>query len=131
MDPKVFNGKDKLFFNANYERFRQVTRGNNYYTVPSLAMRQGNFSELLPPSRSMTQRRRFSMRTARPFMAIRSAGIMIPIDRQSPQAGRAVGVLAGAEQALRAQNNDSVSESLPGKPGNAEPGSVPPAVRLH
>jgi hypothetical protein len=42
--PKVFNGKDKLFFMANWEGFRQRTRGYSTYTVPTKAMREGDFS---------------------------------------------------------------------------------------
>jgi hypothetical protein len=44
--PKVVNGRNKLFFIANYERFRQVTRPTNVYSVASAAMRNGDFSEL-------------------------------------------------------------------------------------
>jgi hypothetical protein len=44
--PKVFNGRDRLFFNSNYEAFRQRTRGNSYFSVPSAAMRGGDFSEV-------------------------------------------------------------------------------------
>jgi hypothetical protein len=45
--PKVFNGKDKLFFMANYESFRQRRQVQGLYDLPSAAMRTGNFSELL------------------------------------------------------------------------------------
>ena len=47
--PKVFNGKDKLFFFFNYYGLyesRPDTTGAGSYTVPSLAQRQGDFSEL-------------------------------------------------------------------------------------
>ena len=46
--PKLFNGKDKLFFMANYEGFRQRTRGYGLYTTPTAAMREGDFSYALP-----------------------------------------------------------------------------------
>jgi hypothetical protein len=42
--PKLFNGKDKLFFMSNYEGFRQRTRGYGSYTTPTTAMRNGDFS---------------------------------------------------------------------------------------
>ncbi len=46
--PKVFKGRDKLFFFFNFEQFRQTTITNNvYYTVPTLAYREGNFSQAL------------------------------------------------------------------------------------
>ncbi|MCX6636359.1 MAG: carboxypeptidase-like regulatory domain-containing protein, partial [Acidobacteria bacterium] len=45
--PKLFSGKDKLFFMANYEGFRQRTRGIGLYTTPTVAMRGGDFSYAL------------------------------------------------------------------------------------
>ena len=44
--PKVFNGRNKLFFMANYEWFRQRRSQQAVYSLPSSAMQQGNFSEL-------------------------------------------------------------------------------------
>ncbi len=41
MIPKVFNGKNRLFFMSNYEGFRQRTRGYGSYTTPTTAMRNG------------------------------------------------------------------------------------------
>ncbi|HYL39184.1 MAG TPA: carboxypeptidase-like regulatory domain-containing protein [Bryobacteraceae bacterium] len=46
--PKLFNGKDRLFFMSNYEGFKLRNQQQNVYSVPSAAMRTGNFSELLP-----------------------------------------------------------------------------------
>lgn len=46
--PKIFNGKDKLFFMTNYEGFRQRTRSYGLYTTPTTAMRAGDFSAMLP-----------------------------------------------------------------------------------
>ena len=42
--PKLFNGKDKLFFMANYEAFRNRRSGQAIYTVPTAAMQGGDFS---------------------------------------------------------------------------------------
>ena len=42
--PKVFNGRDRLFFMANYESFRQRRNFNGIYTVPTAAMFSGDFS---------------------------------------------------------------------------------------
>jgi hypothetical protein len=47
--PKVFKGTDKLFFMANYESFRQRRNVIGRFTLPSAAMRTGNFSELSTP----------------------------------------------------------------------------------
>jgi hypothetical protein len=46
--PKLFNGRNKLFFMSNYEAFRQRRQVQSTYDLPSLAMRGGDFSELLP-----------------------------------------------------------------------------------
>lgn len=46
--PKVYNGHDKTFFFFNLEQFRETTVTNNVaQTVPTLAMRSGNFSQTI------------------------------------------------------------------------------------
>jgi hypothetical protein len=42
--PKLFNGKDRLFFMANYEAFRQRQNFQSIYSVPTAAMFNGDFS---------------------------------------------------------------------------------------
>ncbi|MBI2686893.1 MAG: TonB-dependent receptor [Acidobacteria bacterium] len=42
--PKLFNGRDKLFFMGNYEAFRQRRSTQSVYTLPTTAMQGGNFS---------------------------------------------------------------------------------------
>jgi hypothetical protein len=44
--PKLFSGKNKLFFMSNYEWFRQRRQVQAVSSLPSDAMRGGNFSEL-------------------------------------------------------------------------------------
>src|SRR3954452_1736171 len=44
--PKVINGRDRLFFMANYEAFRQRRNFNSIFTVPTAAMMGGDFSAL-------------------------------------------------------------------------------------
>ena len=44
----VWNGKDRLFFFVAYEGLRQTTPATNTFTVPTEAMRKGDFSALLP-----------------------------------------------------------------------------------
>ena len=46
--PKLFNGHNKLFFLSNFEDFRLRQSATTLYTVPTLAQRAGNFSNLLP-----------------------------------------------------------------------------------
>jgi hypothetical protein len=43
--PKVLDGRNKLFFMANYEGFRLRNQRATLYSVPSAAMRRGDFSE--------------------------------------------------------------------------------------
>ncbi|MBI3208844.1 MAG: carboxypeptidase regulatory-like domain-containing protein [Candidatus Solibacter usitatus] len=42
--PKLFNGKDRLFFMGNYEAFRQRRSTQSLYTIPTSAMQDGNFN---------------------------------------------------------------------------------------
>ena len=44
--PKLFNGKNRMFFMSNYEGFRQRRSTQSIYDLPTAAMRGGNFSEL-------------------------------------------------------------------------------------
>lgn len=48
--PFLYNGRDKTFFTGSYEGLRSYTQTltNNITTVPTLRMRSGDFSELLP-----------------------------------------------------------------------------------
>ena len=46
--PKLFNGKDKLFFMANYEGFRLRQQTQTVYTTAPQSMRNGDFSSILP-----------------------------------------------------------------------------------
>jgi hypothetical protein len=49
--PKVFNGHDKLFFFATFDKFKSSQGANpTASTLPSTLMRAGNFQELLPTS---------------------------------------------------------------------------------
>ncbi len=48
--PKVYDGRDKTFFFFNFEQLREKSVDNNTtFTVPTLKMRQGDFSEILTP----------------------------------------------------------------------------------
>lgn len=42
--PKLFNGKNRLFFMANYEALRQRQNSQAIYSIPSAAMESGDFS---------------------------------------------------------------------------------------
>jgi hypothetical protein len=43
--PKVYNAKDKTFFSFTYENYRESTPSPGKTSVPTLAMRSGDFSE--------------------------------------------------------------------------------------
>jgi len=49
--PKLFNGKNRLFFMSNYEGFRLRNQTQTVYSTPSVAMRNGDFSQLLPKTK--------------------------------------------------------------------------------
>jgi len=46
---KWFNGKDKLFFMGNYEGFRLRNQKESLFTVPTVAMRNGDLSSVSTP----------------------------------------------------------------------------------
>jgi outer membrane receptor protein involved in Fe transport len=69
--PKILNGKDKLFFMANYESFRQRRNFNGIYTVATADMQAGNFSNLSVPI--------YDPQTKSPF-----PGNIIPANRIDP-----------------------------------------------
>jgi len=44
----VYDGREKTFFFFNWEQFREkATDSTTTYTVPTLKMRKGDFSEVL------------------------------------------------------------------------------------
>ena len=45
--PKIYDGKDKTFFLFSYERQKDNVAQPTTYSVPTLAMRRGDFSELI------------------------------------------------------------------------------------
>jgi len=83
--PKIYKGTDKLFFSSNFEQFRQVTRANAYYSTPSKAMRQGNFSELLPSNQLWDPEGR-SRGAGGTIIATPFPGNIIPASREAYQA---------------------------------------------
>jgi hypothetical protein len=84
--PKVFNGKDRLLFASNFERFRQVTRPTAVYSVASMPMRNGDFSALNtsiwdPVGRSLAA-------DGKTILATPFANNVIPMTRMSLQAAK-------------------------------------------
>ncbi|MEW5974919.1 MAG: TonB-dependent receptor [Acidobacteriota bacterium] len=81
--PKLFSGKDRLFFMANYEGLRDRKGIRTFGTVPTAAMRAGDFSAITAQIYDPATRQRGSngFITAQPF-----ANNMIPSDRWDPRA---------------------------------------------
>ena len=71
--PKLFNGKDRLFFMSNYEWLRRRQSVLNTFTVPTTKMFGGDFSELLPSTVI------YDPNTGLPF-----SGNIIPSNRLDP-----------------------------------------------
>ena len=70
--PKLFDGKNRLFFMSNYEWFRQRRQVQGVYNLPSVAMRGGNFNEVAdgvydPLTRAQTTQGGSTFTTATPF----------------------------------------------------------------
>src|SRR5881628_968421 len=47
--PKIYNGKDRLFFMSNFEGFKERRLSRQLVSVPSVKMRNGDFSEVSTP----------------------------------------------------------------------------------
>lgn len=64
--PKLFNGKNRLFFMSNYEWFRQRRANQSLFTLPTADQRAGNYAgvSLFDPA---TRTRDGSTITAQPF----------------------------------------------------------------
>jgi hypothetical protein len=66
--PKIYNGRNRLFFMSNYEGFRDRKQLRLFSDVPSIAMRNGDFSQLSQPIFDpATHVQQGSVITAQPF----------------------------------------------------------------
>ncbi|HYO83996.1 MAG TPA: carboxypeptidase-like regulatory domain-containing protein, partial [Bryobacteraceae bacterium] len=77
--PRIFNGRNRLFFMSNFEGYKERRTIQGTYTVPTLAMRQGDFSGFAPIYDPATRRVENGAVTASPF-----AGNQIPRNRFDP-----------------------------------------------
>src|SRR5438105_1908020 len=82
--PKLYKGTDRLFFMSNFEGFNERRTTRTLYSVPSMKMRAGDFSEIL----SQTNTRIYDPATTRPdpsrqgaFIRDPFAGNLIPTNR--------------------------------------------------
>lgn len=81
--PKLYDGKNRLFFMSNWEGYRDRRTVQGIFNVPSAAMQQGNFSGLPTIYDPATRVQQGSAITALPF-----AGNQIPLNRMSFPATR-------------------------------------------
>ena len=110
--PKIFNGRDKLFFMSNYEGFRLRQSSNVLYTVPTAAMRAGDFSSLLPTTQiydPATKTLTGGVQTGTPF-----PNNMIPTNRINPVSLKLLQYLPLPNiNTTRLANNYEVSDQAP------------------
>ncbi len=78
--PKVYRGKDRTFFFANYETTRQTVPGAPISTIPGLAFRSGDFSSS-------------SVVVADPSTHVPLPGNRIPVSRLDPAAVKIMNLL--------------------------------------
>ena len=70
--PKLFNGKNRLFFMSNYEGFRSRQTLTNFATTLTPAMRNGDFAAISTPLQDpLTRTGTFPNITSSPFPGIR------------------------------------------------------------
>ncbi len=77
--PKLFNGRDRLFFSSNFEGFRMRRQSQVLYSTPPAAMRTGNFSQVLPGTILRDPLNRDAAGNKLPF-----PGNIIPTNRLDP-----------------------------------------------
>lgn len=66
--PKLFNGRNRLFFMSNFEGFRERRQGQAVFNTPPASMRTGNLSSLSTPIFDpATRTRATGSLTAQPF----------------------------------------------------------------
>jgi hypothetical protein len=102
--PKLYNGRDKTFFFADYEGFRNSTQTFILGTVPTVLMRTGNFSETTPiydplstatnPVTGVITRSQF-------------AGNIIPVGRRDPISVKMINAYPQPTSAARTNNYTS------------------------
>jgi hypothetical protein len=82
MIPKLYDGRNKTFFMFDYEGLRGTTQSSSQATVLTPAMRNGDFSQLLPSTQLVDP------------LGGTFAGNVIPVSRLSPIALRALQYMA-------------------------------------
>jgi hypothetical protein len=94
--PKLFDGRNKLFFFTNYEGYRDVNPTQSLLTVPTLAQRTGDFSTLYTQSGSPITiydplTTALAPGSTTTYVRQPFAGNIIPADRIDPVAAKLMG----------------------------------------
>ncbi len=86
--PKIYNGKNRLFFMANYEGFKSRTTSTNFFTTMTPEMRRGDFSAVPTQLQDPNTRVRVPNPTGTGFTVTSTpfAGNQIPVSRFNPGA---------------------------------------------
>ncbi len=84
--PKLYNGKNKSFFFFAYERFSLRQAANELVTVPTVAMRNGDFSGLINGAGVLQRLYDPNTTVAGTYARTPFVGNIIPISRESPLA---------------------------------------------
>jgi hypothetical protein len=112
--PKVYDGKDKLFFFFAYEGFYDSSSGSGIYSVPTAAERTGDFSALLAQGSTRTDTECKSGSTTVTSAAYNSEAIFDPETGKINAACAALGFTVYDRTAFA--NNNIASGTLPLSP---------------
>ncbi len=82
--PKLFDGKNRLFFMSNYEWFRQRRNVQAVYSLPSAQMRTGDFNQVADGIYDPATRAPFTENGVTYTKAQQFAGNKIPANRLDP-----------------------------------------------
>jgi hypothetical protein len=112
--PKVYNGSDKLFFFFAYEGFYDSGTGGSYTSVPTLAERGGDFSQVLSQGSTITSTKCKSGTTTITSAPYNSQAIFDPASGKVDAACAALGFTIYDRTAFA--NNNITTGSLPLNP---------------
>jgi hypothetical protein len=84
--PKLYNGKNRTFFFFAYEAYRQLSANTTSTTMPTMAMRQGDFSGLVDGAGRLSALYDPWTTDSRTWQRQRFANNVIPLSRMSPLA---------------------------------------------
>jgi hypothetical protein len=109
--PKIFNGRDKLFFFFGYEGFYDSGTGGTYLSVPTVAERGGDFSALLAQGSTRTDTECKSGSTVVTSAPYNSEAIFDPASGHINQACAALGFTVYDRNPFA--NNNITTGSIP------------------